>query len=146
MLDHILRGHVQFLDQVSSWEEAIRCSAEPLLGDGIISEHYIEAMIQSVNVNGAYMVILPEIAIPHARPEMGVLKQGLSFLRLDTPTVFPGGKDVKLLMTIASDSDDGHLEMLGALGSALTDDDIVSQLMTADTEKEVLNIFCSIEE
>lgn len=38
---------------------------------GIIEESYVQAMIQNVLDNGNYIILLPLVAMPHARPEFG---------------------------------------------------------------------------
>lgn len=46
---------------------------------GNITPKYIQDMIDNVNKNGPYIVIVPGIAMPHARNEGGVIKTGISF-------------------------------------------------------------------
>ena len=40
-------------------------------------------MINNVKEIGSYIVIAPKVAIPHARPEDGTNKLGISFLKLE---------------------------------------------------------------
>jgi len=140
MLTNFLKGNVLFTNRADSWEEAIRLSAMPLLRSGCIEPRYIEAMIESVNINGSYVVILPEVAMPHARHEQGAIKTGLTFLQLKEPVLFPGGKPVKLLMALSAEDNESHLDMLGQLGMALVDDEVVQRLKDASTESEVIKI------
>lgn len=46
MLKEQLSGNTMFMDAIDSWQEAIRVSARPLIGKGIIEESYVQAMIQ----------------------------------------------------------------------------------------------------
>ena len=71
MLKEQLTGNTKFVETVGSWQEAIRLGAKPLLAQGIIEEAYIDAMIQNVLDNGNYIILLPQVAMPHARPEAG---------------------------------------------------------------------------
>lgn len=145
MITEHLKGHIKIIDKVSTWEEAIKLSSASLVDEEIITKEYIEAMIENVKINGSYIVIMPEIAIPHAKSEHGAKKMGLSFLRLRKPVMFPDKKPVKILITLSSDSPNGHLEILGTLATALMNEDFVTDLKNVDNEKEVLNIFNSIE-
>ena len=52
MLKEQLSGNTMFMDAIDSWQEAIRVSARPLIGKGIIEESYVQAMIQNVLDNG----------------------------------------------------------------------------------------------
>ncbi|MFG6128711.1 PTS sugar transporter subunit IIA, partial [Staphylococcus aureus] len=47
-------------------------ASQPLLQEQVIEQCYVEAMIESVNELGPYIVIAPEIAIAHARPNNNV--------------------------------------------------------------------------
>ncbi|RBS32807.1 hypothetical protein [Enterococcus faecium] len=40
MLKEQLSGNTMFMDAIDSWQEAIRVSARPLIGKGIIEESY----------------------------------------------------------------------------------------------------------
>ena len=49
-------------------------------------------MINAVEELGPYIVIIPHIAIAHARPSDNVLKNGISLITLKEPVEF-GNKD-----------------------------------------------------
>lgn len=100
MLKEQLTGNTKFVETVGSWQEAIRLGAKPLLAQGIIEEAYIDAMIQNVLDNGNYIILLPQVAMPHARPEAGSNGIGMTFLHLDQPVLFPGDEPVKVLFTL----------------------------------------------
>ncbi|MDD3404207.1 MAG: PTS sugar transporter subunit IIA, partial [Hespellia sp.] len=59
---------IRFEEEMSDWKEAIRLVAQPLLENGCIEERYIDAMIRNVIENGPYIIIMPGLAMPHARP------------------------------------------------------------------------------
>ena len=62
-----------------SWEEAIRLTAQPLLTKGKIKESYIQAMIDKVKEYGPFINIGEYLALPHARPEEGVIENWYIF-------------------------------------------------------------------
>jgi len=64
------------------WQEAVRMGGELLVNAGFAKPSYIEAMVETVKQLGPYSVIAPGIAMPHARPEAGVIKPGLSLVTL----------------------------------------------------------------
>ena len=90
MLTEFIEDRIYFEERMDSWEDAIKTAASPLLDQGFIKAEYIDAMIDNVNKNGAYMIIVPGFAMPHARPECGAVKTGMSVLHLKEPVVFPG--------------------------------------------------------
>jgi len=140
MLATYLKDNIQIMNEVSSWEESIKVAAEPLLKKGFISEKYIQDMIDNVKINGPYIVIAPEIAMPHARNEGGVLKTGISFLKLKNPVYYPEGKQVSILFVLAAEDNSGHLELISDLSSILIDEEIVTKLKNSDNEDEIINL------
>ncbi|MGX7197832.1 PTS sugar transporter subunit IIA [Enterococcus olivae] len=140
MIGDVLKGKTQFKTEVSSWQEAIRLAAQPLLENQVIEPRYIDAMIDNVIENGNYIIILPEIAMPHARHEFGALKTGISFLKVDKAVLFPKDTPVYLFFVLSAETNDGHLDLLADLGEILTDEEKVSALKNATSEAEVLEI------
>lgn len=76
---------IQLANFVHSWQEAIHLAARPLVQQNKIEQRYVEAMIQSIEQYGSYIVITPKVAIPHARPSDGVYELAMSLLRLQQP-------------------------------------------------------------
>lgn len=140
MLKEQLTGNIKFVETIGSWQEAIRLGAKPLLAQGIIEEAYVDAMIQNVLDNGNYIILLPQVAMPHARPEAGSNGIGMTFLHLDQPVLFPGDEPVKVLFTLSSDSPDGHLELIANLGELLSDEKLYQKLFEVETEQALLDL------
>ncbi|MDT2572296.1 PTS sugar transporter subunit IIA [Enterococcus raffinosus] len=140
MLKEQLTGNTKFVETVGSWQEAIRLGAKPLLTQEIIEEAYVDAMIQNVLDNGNYIILLPQVAMPHARPEAGSNGIGMTFLHLDQPVLFPGDEPVKVLFTLSSDSPDGHLELIANLGELLSDEKLYQKLFEVETEEALLDL------
>ena len=100
----IKQKHVQLSDRFDDWQKAIEFAAKPLLDDGVIQQRYITKMIWAVESLGPYMVILPKIAFVHAGNEDGVIRNGISCLRLAQPLSFGTQKatEVQVIFVIAS--------------------------------------------
>ena len=71
LTDLITQKRIQCIERVSDWREAIRTASAPLLEDGSIQESYVDAMVESVETVGPYIVLAPELPFPHARPGGG---------------------------------------------------------------------------
>ncbi|MBO0453038.1 PTS sugar transporter subunit IIA [Candidatus Enterococcus murrayae] len=140
MLKEQLTGKTNFVESIASWQEAIRLGAQPLLEQGIVEESYVEAMIQNVLDNGNYIILLPQVAMPHTRPENGSHGIGMTFLRLAEPVMFPGDEPVSVLFTLSSDSPDGHLELIASLGELLSDEKLYQKLFDVETEQALLDL------
>lgn len=145
MLSEYLKDNIIFLDEVSSWEESIKVAADPLLKKGYITSKYIQDMIENVNINGPYIVIVPGIAMPHAKNKGGVIKTGISFLKLKKSVLYPEGKEVNILFVLAAEDSSGHLELISDLSSLLIDEEIMSQFKNANNEEEIINLIKMVE-
>ncbi|MCD4838345.1 BglG family transcription antiterminator [Neobacillus sedimentimangrovi] len=143
MLNELLTiDKIQFADKTESWEEAIRMAAKPLVADQSIQTSYVEAMIENVKEMGPYIVIAPGIALPHARPDAGVNKLGMSFLRLKESCSFSDKPDhqVHLFFVLAAVDNETHLKALSQLSNMLSDGTTLEKLKTAQTAGEVEEI------
>lgn len=143
MLKEFLKNNIILTDEFDSWELAIKQASEPLLEKNIIKESYVEAMINSVYKNGPYMIIMPHIALAHARPEDGVNKNGISFLKLKTPVTFPQENDVDIIIVLAAKEDEGHLELMAELADLLVDDEKTEAIRRAHNKNQIKEILFS---
>ena len=140
--DLLTKKTIQLKDQVPSWEEAIKTAAQPLIDQESIHEEYVQAMIDTVHELGPYVVIAPGIAIPHARPEAGVERLGMSFLRLKEPVYFSEKEKhrAQLVIVLAAIDNQTHLKALAQLTELLSNEDNVDKLIAADDQETVLEI------
>ncbi|MFH4906639.1 PTS sugar transporter subunit IIA [Staphylococcus cohnii] len=141
-LEIISSDKVQVLEQVESWREAINIAASPLQEQGYFQQAYIDDMIHSVEKLGPYIVIAPEIAIAHARPNNNVKKIGLSLLKLNQHINFSEeGHYASLVFVLSAIDNEGHLEVLRNLATTLGNQQTVNNLLNAQTSSEIINIF-----
>ncbi len=106
--------HVQLQTSVSTWQQAITCAAQPLVKEGFINQRYIDDMLQAVDKNGPYIVISDQFALPHAGPSKNVFQTGLSMLCLKQPVNLLG-KEVSIIVVLASKDNEQHLKALAQL-------------------------------
>jgi len=142
MLREMLENNINVVDEVSCWQEAIKVAAAPLKEKGFIKEEYISAMLENVVKNGPYIVIMPGLAIPHSRPEHGVLKTGISLLKLLKSVKFPEDKDVELIIVLAANDSDMHMQLISGLTNLLMEDESMEKLFLAKSKEEVLECIC----
>jgi|SRR5699024_4390583 len=128
--------------EVKTWKEAIYETGKLLLDVGYIEKKYIEAMIDKVEEFGPYVAIAPGIAMPHARPEDGVNKTGISIITLENPVNFGHEKNdpINLVIALAAADNKTHIEALSSLMTILGDDEKFENILNSKTPKELLNI------
>ncbi|WP_413375870.1 BglG family transcription antiterminator [Alkalihalobacillus sp. 1P02AB] len=138
VLEELLTSQtIQLQSRVSDWKEAIRVASQPLVDLGTIEERYVEAMIQSIDTNGPYVVITPGVAIPHSRPEQGVRSLSMSLLKLDEAVDFAPEKPVRLIVVLAAVDSESHLRALVQLTQLLGEPSNIEDILQS-TDKAVL--------
>lgn len=130
---------IQYLNSVPDWQTAIKAVAKPLLQEDAISQGYVDAIIQQKLEIGPYFVIAPRIAMPHARPEQGAKKLGLSVLRLAQGVNFAADENdpVEILFMFAAPDSNSHIEMISQLAEVLSDEEKMARVMAASSQAEL---------
>jgi len=99
-------------------------------------------MVETVKQLGPYSVIAPGIAMPHARPEAGVLKPGLSLVTLENPIEF-GNKEndpVDIVVSFCATDNTSHIQMLAELAQLLGSEEAVTTIRNAKEVSEVTQL------
>ncbi|WP_318419334.1 PTS sugar transporter subunit IIA [Photobacterium leiognathi] len=108
----------------TTWEQAIKIGTDMLIASGAIQPSYHDAIIQSVKTLGPYIVIAPQLALPHARPENGVNRTAFALVTLQQPILFDGEDEpVDVLITLAGSSSDEHMEGLLEVTQIIDDEE-----------------------
>lgn len=125
-----------------TWQEAIRISCQALKEAHLVTDQYADAIIQCVEDNGPYIVIVPGIAMPHAMADNpGVLGTGISFTKFEDPVTFMDEKtgekhQATLFFTLAAKNSDEHLKNIKNLMDLLMDEELVEQLKRTHSLKD----------
>ncbi|MFP1760109.1 PTS sugar transporter subunit IIA [Lonsdalea quercina] len=107
----------------ADWREAIRIGTGMLETAGSVEPGYHAAIIRSIEKMGAYFVIAPGLALPHARPEDGVKRTAFALVTLATPVLFEGEEEpVDVLITLAGSTSDEHIDGLMEVTQMLEDE------------------------
>jgi mannitol/fructose-specific phosphotransferase system IIA component (Ntr-type) len=125
--------------------DAIRLAGDLLVQTNKVNAEYVDAMVKNYRDIGPYIVIAPSIAIPHARPENGVQKTGISLLRLSDPIEFghESNDPVKLVCAIAATDQSSHLEMLKKISQVLGNKAKLEAIMNSKDKKDIVALFQS---
>lgn len=139
--DLLTEDMIQLQQEAEDWEDAIRLASQPLLTKSAINDEYVAAMIQNVLELGPYVVIAPKIAIPHARPEQGVKRMGMSLLTLKKGILFEKSDNpVQLMIVLAAVDKESHLKALAQLSTLLSNEEDVQHIIDATENKTVLDL------
>lgn len=134
----VIKINVKCMD----WKDAIRKGSEILIKNGFVEERYTEAILNSFEEFGSYMVIAPGIVLSHARPEEGVKKLSISLMTLKDPIEFGSEMNdpVKLVITLAAIDSEAHMEVIKKLMELLMNAEDLNKLMNSEEVEEAIQI------
>ncbi|WP_449619266.1 PTS sugar transporter subunit IIA [Robertmurraya sp. Marseille-Q9965] len=138
-LSRLTKELVQFQEKIDSWEKAIELASNPLLENGSINESYVKAMIENVKNFGPYIVLMPQVAMPHARPEDGVITTGISLLVVKEKVLFETDKSANLFLVLAAENATNHLTLLQEISDFLSKEENIERLLSATNYEEFLH-------
>ena len=129
-----------FHEGFDTWEEAIEASCKPLIEDGAIESAYVDAIIGNVKKYGPYIVIAPNICIPHAQEGVvGVNETAMCFMRIKNPVHFSDNLEVdaRLFFVLASTDNEVHLQNLSNMVGLIEDESVVEKLLEAESKEDL---------
>lgn len=117
-----------------TWKEAIQESSMIFLNKGIINETYIQEIIDCVEKHGPYIVIIPDVAMPHSSENSaGVFGTGISFTKMKSSVLFESedgeDKHATLFFTLAAKNPEEHMTNIQNLSELLMTDGLVEDLL-----------------
>ncbi|SDW95541.1 transcriptional antiterminator, BglG family [Marinococcus luteus] len=142
-LDELITpASITLKDKAGDWEEAVKEGARPLLENKSITGDYVDSMLRYTEED-PYIVIGPNIAIPHASPEDGVNEVGMSLLRLKEGVLFSEEYRINLVIVIAAVDKQKHIHALMQLMKLAGSQTARDQITAADSVKDIYKIIQS---
>ena len=137
--EFVEQNHYSFHEGFDDWRDAIRAACAPLEADGTIDPAYASFIIEKVEDLGPYIVIAPDICIPHAERERGVNRTAMCFMKTEKPVRFheDGEHDARIFVVLAAADDDEHIRNLMELSERLSDETIVAKLLAATSPEDL---------
>lgn len=125
--------------KADTWQDAVNYAGDLLLKADAIEERYIDEMINKVKELGPYIVIAPQIAMPHARPEDGTKKSAIAIITLDKGIDFGHEKNdpVKLVIALAAVDNKAHIQTLAKLMEVLGEADTLKSIFSSKSPQEL---------
>ncbi len=140
--DFVEKKHYSFHEGFDDWRDAVRAACQPLVDDGTVDKVYPEIIIGKVEELGPYIVIAPNICIPHAERGRGVNDTAMCFMKTEKPVSFSddGEHDAQIFVVLAAVDDDVHIQNLMALSETLGDEDVVAKLLNVKTPEDLAKV------
>ena len=142
--DLVEKGLTSYEKSFDNWRDSIRGNGEVLKKEGYIDDEYVDAVIACIEKFGPYIVIIPNVAMPHSTEGApGVFKTGIGFMKVEEPVHFDDNdpsKDARLFFMLASNNPDEHLENMSQLADILSNDDLVADLLNVTNDDELLAV------
>lgn len=111
-----------------------------LRDDGCCDDNYVDAMIETVKELGPYIVVAKGIALPHAKPEKGSKKIGMSLVILKNEICFGSKQNdpVRAVFGLCAVDSTSHIQALSDLGTFAMDNDSFNTLLNFDQKDKII--------
>lgn len=145
----IEQGLFAIYDEPMHWEDAIRAAVSPLVKSGACTDQYAEVIIERIKTHGPYIVLGPELALPHAEDCEHVKRSAVCFVKFNQPISFAEEdpydfsevKKARLFFALSSEDELQHLRNLRALTEeCLRNPELIGKLCEATTKEEILAV------
>lgn len=135
----------QFTDRPLNWRSAVKLACRPLEQQRIITEGYARAIISATEKDGPWYVLSPSFALPHARPEEGVLSKNsaLSLLCCREAVDFPGHAGIRLIVVLAAADSEQHIQTIQRLVCWLDEQDRLRRFTAVDDRIQFARLLAS---
>ncbi|MDU1314633.1 MAG: PTS sugar transporter subunit IIA [Clostridium septicum] len=130
---------VRVVDKVSDYKEAIRISCNILEENNIVESRYYDSILKKIEELGPYFCIADGVAMPHARPEEGAIKEGVSVIKLNNPVDFLG-KKISVFFTLSAKDNESHLSILRKIAEVCMNEEKLKIILNSKNEKEIQEV------
>ena len=140
ILDILPLSNIKLNVKVDSWEEAIKKVGDILFEGGYTYCGHGEEMIRLIKKHGSYIVVVPNLAIPHTNKKF-VKKTGMSLITLSESVYFPGEVPVNTILAFSSIDNKNHFSALSNFLEIVKNYDFIKRAHRASTPEKIIKIF-----
>lgn len=140
MLKEIIeKKRYSFHKGFEKWEDAVEAACKPLIKEGVIEEEYVDSIVSSIKNFGPYIVIAPNICIPHAQEGKGVNETAICFMRTEEPVHFSDDSehDARLFFVLASTDNERHMKNLVDMVGLIEDQNVVEKMINSTSVEDL---------
>ena len=141
MLKEIIeKKRYSFHEGFDDWRDAVKAACQPLVDEGVAEPVYVNEIIRKVEELGPYIVIAPDICLPHAQEGLGVHDTAVCFMKTEKPVSFSddGEHDARLFFVLASTDNAKHMENLMAISEELSNEEFVAKLLQVKNADDLM--------
>ena len=136
----IENNSIKLNQTAANWEEAIKIGTDLLVASGAIEPRYYDNIVSNIKEMGPYIVLAPGLAMPHARPEEGVIRTAFGLTTLAQPIDFDG-EQISVLVTLAGSDSDTHMEGIQIFDDPDSEDGVnIQKFLDCKTQEDVLAV------
>lgn len=137
----IQNNSIQLNAKATDWKSAIKLGTDALVKAGVVEARYYDAITKAIGEEGPYICIHDAFALPHCRPEDGVIKTGFALTVLETAIMFEDiDEPVDVLITLAGKDSDEHIEGTMQVANLIEFDEDFSKLRACKTVADVARL------
>ena len=128
-----------------SWRSAVHLACRPLEEQGKITGGYARAIISATEQDGPWYILSPAFALPHARPEAGVLSRNsaLSLLCCSEAVDFPEHPGIRLIVVLAAADSEQHIQTIQRLVCWLDEGERLQRYSTVQNRAQFIALLAS---
>jgi len=142
LTEWINEDNIRLINRAENWHNAVELAVQPLIDQGAVERRYLQAIFAMHEQIGPYYVLGEGIAMPHARPEEGVIRTALSLVIVEEGVEF-GSEDndpVYIIFALSAVDSNSHIDMIASLSRFFCDEHAVETLRLAKDKQQVLDI------
>lgn len=148
LTEHLLSaGTIRLQAEAADWKEAVRIGADLLVAADLVEPRYGDAIVSMTEELGPWYVLAPGLAMPHARPEEGVKRDGFALVTLATPVAFgsDGNDPIDILITLAATSAKTmNEESIVQVATLFDDEERIERIRAARSRADLEAIFADV--
>ena len=121
------------------WQQALRISAEPLLKKDLITENYVDSIIDQQQNQGVHMFLSDGLVLAHSASDKGVKSMGISLAVFKNPVSFLNGREAKLIFTLAAEDQSKHITILNDILKLFSNKNNINLLAEKNNASEIID-------
>lgn len=137
--EYVSGSTTSLCQRFDDWQQAVTYAGGLLENAGYIRHSYTENMVELVRRMGPYIVIMPGVALAHARPQGDVDRNSISLVTVPEGVSFgnPDNDPVYTVFAIAARSDEEHLLLFQALAKFIGVEENLTRLRQAKRYEDI---------
>jgi transcriptional antiterminator/mannitol/fructose-specific phosphotransferase system IIA component (Ntr-type) len=146
LADLMQKEHINIIEKVNiAWEDALALAAQPLLNNQSIESEYLERMVNKIQFEQPYIMLVDGLIIAHAGIDDGVNKVAMSLLKLSERITICGYMQADLIVVLATNNPQKHLKALAQLNELLEFHEGATRIRNAKNSNEIWELFANYQ-